>query len=154
VKLTRGKTGVVRYIGPFKNMEEVVGVELDNDTSGGHDGKGLFEAEMGRGYFTRRGSIVELIAPPVCLIMSSCHHATASHTILFSAQKEDEQKALQTRRHKQILHYKRKLRKLEGFEVIANSGKSLSDKNKIELARKLEYERNIKELQVCNIKIA
>jgi len=65
VKLSRGKTGVVKYVGAtdFSNGEEIVGIELDMWTNKGHDGKNYFKAVKGRGYFTKRESIATVIVP-------------------------------------------------------------------------------------------
>merc|ERR1711933_428660 len=53
IKLARGKTGVVKYIGN----------ELDKWSANGNDGKSLFKTARGRGYFARRSSIANIILP-------------------------------------------------------------------------------------------
>ncbi|ETO27614.1 hypothetical protein RFI_09516 [Reticulomyxa filosa] len=70
VKLARGKTGVVKYIGETAFMKgEIIGLELDTWTPYGHNGtihnKKYFEANNGRGYFTRRNSISQVVIPLV-----------------------------------------------------------------------------------------
>ena len=70
VQLIRGKTGVVKFIGPTEFAKgEVIGLELDKSTPAGHNGtvrgKKYFEAQNGRGYFTRRTSISKVIIPLV-----------------------------------------------------------------------------------------
>ena len=70
VKLARGKTGVVKFIGPTEFAEgEVVGLQLDTWSPAGHNGivrgKKYFEAQDGRGYFTRPTSISSVVAPLV-----------------------------------------------------------------------------------------
>ena len=61
VKLSTGKTGVVRYIGNAHfTSEEVVGLELDSWDPNGCDGTinniQIFEASPGRGYFFTKNS--------------------------------------------------------------------------------------------------
>merc|ERR1712154_255765 len=66
VKLQEGKTGVVRYVGkPEFAEEELVGIELDtwsaNAGDGSVGGKNIFKTTAGRGYFTRRKSVANII---------------------------------------------------------------------------------------------
>jgi len=68
IKLSRGKTGVVKYIGSTDfSHEPLVGVELDSWSANAHDGtvKGTqyFQTAPGRGYFTRRQSVSQLLIP-------------------------------------------------------------------------------------------
>jgi len=64
VRLARGKTGIIKYIGQVGVMDELIGLELDSWTSNGHDGKGYFKCQRGRGYFTTRSTIKAVIPPP------------------------------------------------------------------------------------------
>eukprot|EP01084_Bolivina_argentea_P282332 483249_1 len=62
VLLTRGKYGIIKYIGNPEFCEgEAIGLELDTWTPAGHNGtvrgKTYFDAPAGRGYFTRRNDI-------------------------------------------------------------------------------------------------
>merc|ERR1712060_865525 len=66
VRLERGRTGVVKFIGEVEfAKEEVIGIELDKWKAKGHCGtvRGVkyFQAAEGRGYFTRRENISEII---------------------------------------------------------------------------------------------
>eukprot|EP01084_Bolivina_argentea_P074267 134749_1 len=76
VELSRGKTGVVKYIGKASDMttninvpggqsmtdnEDVFGIELDKWSIYGNDGKNVFETSKGKGYFARRSSITNII---------------------------------------------------------------------------------------------
>eukprot|EP01083_Nonionella_stella_P140836 432752_1 len=66
VRLARGKTGLVKFIGETEFAKgEVIGLQLDSWTAAGHDGtvrdKKYFEATQGHGYFTRRSSIVAVL---------------------------------------------------------------------------------------------
>lgn len=67
VKLKRGRIGIVKYIGKadFANGEEVVGLELEQWSDSGNDGsvKGTryFTCSAGRGYFTKRGAVSEVL---------------------------------------------------------------------------------------------
>eukprot|EP01083_Nonionella_stella_P282853 962606_1 len=70
VKLARGKTGLVKFIGETEFAKgEVIGLQLDTWTPAGHNGtvrnKKYFEAADGRGYFTRRSSISTVVIPLV-----------------------------------------------------------------------------------------
>eukprot|EP01084_Bolivina_argentea_P223837 378638_1 len=59
VKLQRGRTGIVLFIGPtaFSNGKELIGIKLDRYDGSGHDGKGYFKVPKGRGYFTDKQNI-------------------------------------------------------------------------------------------------
>merc|ERR1719320_1566437 len=67
VRLARGKEGIVRFIGLVEGIKkgEVVGLELNQWSQKGHDGthKGnkYFSCAAGRGYFTTRKAVVELL---------------------------------------------------------------------------------------------
>lgn len=67
VRLTRGKEGIVRFIGRVKGMKlsEVVGLELNQWSQKGHDGahkgKQYFTCAPGRGYFTTRKAVAEVL---------------------------------------------------------------------------------------------
>jgi len=72
VKLSRGRTGVVRYIGRVRGMKtsgssekEVIGLELDlwseKGHSGTHQGTTYFECKPGRGYWTSRGNVAQVL---------------------------------------------------------------------------------------------
>jgi len=67
VRLSRGKEGIVRYIGPVDGMkrEDIVGLELKVWTERGHDGsykgKEYFSCPQGRGYFTSRDAVAEVL---------------------------------------------------------------------------------------------
>merc|ERR1712154_19983 len=68
--LARGKTGIVKFIGETEFAKgEVIGLQLDTWTPAGHNGtvrgKKYFEAQDGRGYFTRRSSISNVVIPLV-----------------------------------------------------------------------------------------
>jgi len=71
VRLTRAKTGIVKWMGKASdvnpndvgNDEQVVGVELDKWAANGNDGKHLFTTAKGRGYFTRRSSVANIVLP-------------------------------------------------------------------------------------------
>ena len=67
VKLARGETGIVKYIGEVEFAKgEIIGLVLDSFTPVGHNGtvrgKKYFEAQDGKGYFTRRLSIENIVA--------------------------------------------------------------------------------------------
>eukprot|EP01084_Bolivina_argentea_P223836 378637_1 len=59
VKLQRGKTGIVLFIGSttFSNGKELIGIKLDRYDPSGNDGKGYFTVQKGRGYFTDKQNI-------------------------------------------------------------------------------------------------
>merc|ERR1719410_2195245 len=67
VRLSRGKEGIVRYIGRVQGMkrEDIVGLELKVWTERGHDGsykgKQYFACPPGRGYFTSRDAVAEVL---------------------------------------------------------------------------------------------
>jgi len=67
VRLSRGKEGIVRYIGRVEGMkrEDIVGLELKVWTERGHDGsykgKQYFTCPPGRGYFTSRDAVAEVL---------------------------------------------------------------------------------------------
>eukprot|EP01083_Nonionella_stella_P039033 106149_1 len=68
IKLSCGKTGVVKYLGTSSDIntndnksEDIVGIELDEWSANGNDGKNLFKASKGRGYFALRASIHSII---------------------------------------------------------------------------------------------
>eukprot|EP00483_Globobulimina_turgida_P005071 UN05081 len=66
VSLARGQTGIVKYIGQTDFTKgEIIGLELDSWTPAGHNGtvrgKKYFNALDGRGYFTRRASIGQVV---------------------------------------------------------------------------------------------
>lgn len=67
VRLARGKEGVVRFIGHVEGMKqgEIVGLELNQWSQKGHDGshkgKKYFSCPPGRGYFTTRRAVSELL---------------------------------------------------------------------------------------------
>ena len=70
VTLERGKKGVVKFIGETEFAKgEVIGLELSTWTPAGHNGtvrgKKYFSAADGRGYFTRRESINNVVVPVV-----------------------------------------------------------------------------------------
>eukprot|EP01084_Bolivina_argentea_P290396 498808_1 len=70
VKLATGKTGIVKFIGQTKFAKgEVIGLQLDKWTIAGHNGtvrdETYFEAEDGRGYFTRRTNISNVVKIPL-----------------------------------------------------------------------------------------
>ncbi|ETO05946.1 hypothetical protein RFI_31451, partial [Reticulomyxa filosa] len=70
VKLARGKTGVVKYIGETAFTQgEIIGLELDTWDPHGHNGtirsRKYFEANEGRGYFTKRELISQVVIPLV-----------------------------------------------------------------------------------------
>jgi len=74
IRLARGKTGVVKWIGKSSELgdntggeEEVLGIELDSWSANGNDGNSLFTTSKGRGYFTRRQSVANIIAPQFTL---------------------------------------------------------------------------------------
>ena len=43
--------------------EDVLGIELDEWSANGHDGKGFFRTTKGRGYFARKKSVANIILP-------------------------------------------------------------------------------------------
>jgi len=68
VRLARGKEGIVRFIGRVEGMKqggEVIGLELNQWSQKGHDGthkgKKYFSCPPGRGYFTTRKAVAELL---------------------------------------------------------------------------------------------
>ena len=68
VKLADGTVGTVKYVGkPKFDEEEMIGIEADTWDPSGHDGsvrgRKYFRARKGRGLFTRRLSIAEVIDP-------------------------------------------------------------------------------------------
>jgi len=69
VRLARGKEGIVRFIGRVEGMKqggEVIGLELnqwsEKGHSGTHKGKKYFSCPPGRGYFTTRKAVAELLS--------------------------------------------------------------------------------------------
>ena len=70
VRLARGKTGIVRFMGATEFAKgEVIGLQLDQWIPAGHNGtvrgKKYFESQNGRGYFTRRTAISNVVIPLV-----------------------------------------------------------------------------------------
>jgi len=66
VRLSRGKVGRIKYIGRVEfTTGEVIGLELSQWTEKGHNGsvlgKRYFRAAPGRGYFTKRANIDEVL---------------------------------------------------------------------------------------------
>jgi len=67
VRLARGKEGIVLFIGRVEGMkqDEIVGLELNQWSQKGHDGshkgKKYFSCAPGRGYFTTRRAVAELL---------------------------------------------------------------------------------------------
>ena len=66
VKLERGKTGIVKFIGETDfAKEEVIGLELDSWTAAAHNGtvrgKQYFVAQEGRGFFASRSAITAVV---------------------------------------------------------------------------------------------
>jgi len=66
VKLNRGRVGVVKYIGKVDFTEdEVVGLELAQWSDSGNDGqvkgKRYFTCQPGRGYFTKKDNVSEVL---------------------------------------------------------------------------------------------
>ncbi|ETO34408.1 hypothetical protein RFI_02686 [Reticulomyxa filosa] len=58
VRLMRGRTGKVKYIGPVGDELEMIGIEMDSWNPSGHNGKGLFTAADNRGYFAKLSEII------------------------------------------------------------------------------------------------
>ncbi|ETO30235.1 hypothetical protein RFI_06886 [Reticulomyxa filosa] len=95
VRLLRGKTGIIKYIGPVGEESELIGIELDLWNPSAHNGKGVFQAANGRGFFTKRSAIVEIIEKP----------------------EEAEQAKIQTQRYRQMRYLKKKLYKIEHIQI-------------------------------------
>eukprot|EP01083_Nonionella_stella_P285963 973321_1 len=125
VRLTRGKTGYIRYIGSVGNVDELIGIELDSWSHNGHDGKGYFKCTIGRGYFTKRTNIIGII----------------------SATEKSSQEQLQLKRHRNIRKLRKKLRKILMLEQKAKNGLKLTDLQQQNLLNKVEYQRQLQELQ-------
>eukprot|EP01083_Nonionella_stella_P166938 559723_1 len=125
VRLTRGKTGFIRYIGTVGNVDELIGIELDSWTHNGHDGKGHFKCPIGRGYFTKRTNIIGII----------------------SVTEKSTQEQLQLKRHRNIRKLRKKIRKISMLEQKAKNGLKLTDEHQQQLLNKVEYQRQLQELQ-------
>ncbi|ETO31501.1 hypothetical protein RFI_05619 [Reticulomyxa filosa] len=81
VRLIHGKVGIIKYMGSTNFTKgEVIGLELDSWSSDGHNGtvqdKKYFEATPGRGYFTRRTAISQVLIPLVKPIDQKLVNAT------------------------------------------------------------------------------
>merc|ERR1712228_209066 len=62
----KGRTGIIKYIGPteFSKGEDIIGLELDTyDAGGSEKHQKYFNAPKGRGYFTRKQSIANIVLP-------------------------------------------------------------------------------------------
>jgi len=94
VRLLRGKTGIIKYIGPVADEMELIGIELDSWNPSGHNGKGFFDATNGRGYFTKRSEVVEIIGQP----------------------EKSEQSKIQIQRHRQMRNLQQRLYKIDQLE--------------------------------------
>ena len=125
VRLIRGKTGRIRYIGPLGEQEEVIGIELDSWSVSAHSGKGKFRAAPGHGYFCRRGDISARIGKPG----------------------KTDQERLQTKRHRHIRKLKTKLRKIETWESRRDRGLTLNAQQENLITEKSEFERQLHDLQ-------
>ena len=56
VELMDGKSGVIKWIGEYDMdgfyYDDIIGIELDEWSINGNDGRGYFEVKRGMGYFT------------------------------------------------------------------------------------------------------
>ena len=107
------------------NVDELIGIELDSWTHNGHDGKEQFKCQMGRGYFTKRTNIIGII----------------------SVTEKSTQEQLQLKRHRNIRKLRKKLRKISMLEQKAKNGLKLNAEQQQQLLNKIEYERQLQELQ-------
>ncbi|ETO30236.1 hypothetical protein RFI_06887, partial [Reticulomyxa filosa] len=149
VRLARGKVGKVKFIGTteFSNGEEIVGLELTQWTKGANDGsmnsKRYFYAKEGRGYFTRKTSVVNLVLP------------NETHT----------NESSRSRLRREINRTKRKLREIDVLEKRQEKGEKLRPpqlqklENKPALLQKLnelengdyDFEAQDREMQTQNL---
>ncbi|ETO33824.1 hypothetical protein RFI_03278, partial [Reticulomyxa filosa] len=124
VRLIRGKTGKIKYIGRVGNEGEMIGLEMDSWTPSGHTGKGYFIAPNGRGHFAKRSDIVEIIKPP----------------------EKSEQAKLQIQRHRQMLNLQNKVYKIEQLEKKQRLGMDLDSEQNQFVQRKTLLQRQLKDL--------
>ena len=82
VKLINNINAKIKYIGPFGDIDEIIGVELNNHNSpiyNVHDGKGYFECDDNkeRGYFVDRSHIISMsneeMTKHIPLIIKGCY---------------------------------------------------------------------------------
>ncbi|ETO31190.1 hypothetical protein RFI_05929 [Reticulomyxa filosa] len=136
VKLARGKIGEVRFIGKtdFSKGEEVIGLELAQWTQGAHDGKvngrEYFKARHGRGYFTRKESVMNLVLPEGGL----------------EQENQVGQSAVQIRR--EINKIKRTLRQIEIFEMRLQKGQQLQPQQLEQIKEKADLIKKLQQLEI------
>merc|ERR1712176_614966 len=134
VKLSRGRTGVVKYVGTteFSNGKEVIGLELDTyDAAGSEKHKQYFDAPKGRGYFTRRTSVANII-----------FDAPQKRSSILSKTDETDVNIKRL-----ISKTKKKLREIEVFEFKHKSGVVLHPNQIAKMNRKDELTQKLKSLK-------
>ncbi|ETO09191.1 hypothetical protein RFI_28196, partial [Reticulomyxa filosa] len=124
VRLLRGKTGKIKYVGPVGGEVEMIGVELDSSNPSGHNGKGYFVTTNGRGYFAKRSDVIELIERP----------------------NDTEQAKIQTQRYRQMRGLQKRLYKIEQLEKNNHLGTELNRNQGHFMQRKMSIQRQLKEL--------
>eukprot|EP01084_Bolivina_argentea_P244544 409645_1 len=135
IKLARGKTGVVKYIGKGEDIggcgddEDIVGIELDKWSANGNEGKDLFKTSKGRGYFARRSSIANIILP------------NTFNDLEF----EEEIEIQNIRRH--ILKIEKKLGEIEILEERQKSGDILDSQQISKIDRKKHLREKLSSLR-------
>ncbi|ETO05945.1 hypothetical protein RFI_31450, partial [Reticulomyxa filosa] len=124
VRLLRGKTGKIKYIGPVGGEIEMIGIELDSFNPSGHNGKGYFVTTNGRGYFAKRSDVVGLIERP----------------------NDTEQAKIQTQRYRQMRGLQKRLYKIEQIEKNNHLGTELNRNQGHFMQRKMSIQRQLKDL--------
>merc|ERR1712154_530154 len=138
IKLARGKTGVVKYIGNASDIsetsnsnEEIIGIELDKWSANGNDGKSLFKTSKGRGYFARRSSIANIILP------------NNSFNDLENAENKVEIANLK----RQIAKVEKKLREIQILEEKQKNAEKLDSQQMAKIDRKKHLKEKLIELK-------
>ena len=138
IRLTRGKRGVVKYIGKSSQMfddgavedEDVIGIELDEWSPNGHDGKGFFKTTKGRGYFALKKSVANIIQPTL--------FGDSSNT-------EDQVEIANLKR--EIAKNEKKLREISILEEKQKRGEALDTQQLSKCARKKHLQEQVVQLK-------
>eukprot|EP01084_Bolivina_argentea_P147826 258578_1 len=134
IKLARGKTGVIKYIGKGEDIggsgdhEDIVGIELDKWSANGNEGKNLFKTSKGRGFFARRSSIANIILP----------------NTVNNLEEEKEIEIQNIRRH--IAKLENKLGEIQVLEERQKSGKILDSQQMAKIDRKKHLREKLSSL--------
>ena len=141
IRLTRGKRGVVKYIGKSSELfndvfddavegEDVIGIELDEWSPNGHDGKGFFKTTKGRGYFALKKSVANIIQP----------------TLFGDASKTEDQVEIANVKRK-MAKIEKKLREISVLEEKQKRGEALDQQQLSKCARKRHLKEQLVQLQ-------